>query len=91
MFLLSCRFGYYCRGVTLVDDGTYDGFEAVICRFEGRHPEMRHPHSPTRTVGGDIEEHYPASVRRWFDSCGDETPTVDVAAWYQRFEELETL
>lgn len=54
-FLLCCRYLYYCRNISIIDDILYDRYEAKQLR--------RNPDSMLAKVGSDVVTDYPDYVR----------------------------
>lgn len=92
MFLILCRFVYYVLGSHLMSDADYDEAEDIVRAFEERHPDLKHPRSPTAIPGSDSESSYPESIRRFCSNCADGCrPEVDIHAWSERFARVSLL
>lgn len=84
MLLLACQYCYYHHGHEILTDSEYDMLNAHLSRFEAENTAMKHPKSPTFSIGSDLKSSYPPSVVAWVDSRVDEAgaaPAVDRAAW----------
>lgn len=62
MLMLVFRYGYYVRSRTIISEDQYNLFEYLLEVFEEKFPGVRHPKSPTQTVGSDDPKDYPRSV-----------------------------
>jgi len=68
-----CRYSYYCHGVSIVADTTYDALENLIRDIERSKASLvDRRYSPTRGPGSDKEETYPLSVRDVWEAHKDD-------------------
>lgn len=68
MLMLVFRYGYYVRNTSIISEDQYNLFEHLLEAFEEKFPGVRHPKSPTQTVGSDDPGDYPRSViRMWHE------------------------
>jgi hypothetical protein len=93
MLALLCRYSYYHRATSLIDDYAYDRLEKLILRIEDKYRDLMHPRSPTFRVGSTRAEDYPRSVRDiWYIHEDDKKlfePIGKAIEWFTRDAELE--
>lgn len=85
MLMLVFRYGYYVRAQIIISEAQYNAFDQLLRDFEEAFPGIRHPKSPTQTVGSDNPEGYPPSV---VCSWHEHEATGWLAHWATDIDEL---
>lgn len=52
------QYRYYVLDKPIISDAEFDALWQKLLKLEGKHPELRDPHSPTLDVGGGFATHF---------------------------------
>lgn len=66
MRLLLFRYAYYVHNTSIISDTDYDMLERKVKQIEDNNPDIKHPRSPTVTVGSSDSSTYPKSVKMFY-------------------------
>jgi len=73
-----CRYAYYVKSTSIIDDILYDKLERVILYIEDKNRAIiDNQRSPTGKPGSDKDVDYPRTVLNLWDFCGDDPRTFD--------------
>lgn len=89
LLLLACQYSYYALAVELLTDAEYDRFNDRLAAFERENPSLKHPKSPTYSLGSERADSYPPSVVVWAEGAAKSGHhAVDRDGWAALFSSL---